>query len=290
MKKIGFANQYYTLWEVTTIPQYTQYENFTVYTHDKEVNTYIKNISIDVEKVKKLYPDFDSMFDEYLRGKSHTFEVYKSKEEDWEKCGYKEINIFNHGKYSQKTIEEVFEINPKYLVWYRDEFDAYGNKYRDIIKKNISLFEPLQKWEENESFKNKEALERCFSSSSAGEQEVSILIDANPIEYQKARLDFEGPEYFGRMTSTITSDDSEIDYRNKEQFYHVKVFNLKESQMKYRTYYDGGNLYSLNLDGKGKLTKGRMLKMRVRKIGEEIQQRKLVEFFEVIEVLSIKKK
>ena len=67
MKVIGFANKFYTLWNVTSKVVESKYSKDTLVT-----NTYIKNISMDIDKVKELYPDVE--IDESLRGHSCTFE------------------------------------------------------------------------------------------------------------------------------------------------------------------------------------------------------------------------
>lgn len=288
MIKIGFANQYFTLWEVTVTPQYTQYGNFTVHTHDMVYNDYIKNISIREDKVRKLYPDFDSIFDENLRGKSRSFE---STQEcgDWWGAGYGAVRVFDHGKFIDMSIEEVFEKEPEYLIWYRDQFDPFNSKYRQAVKKNIQLFEPLQAWEEKRREELEEALWEAFTMTEEGEQVVTAHMDTNPVEYSddECYLDY---TWFARMSSTLTSDGQPVNYQDKEQLRHVRIFNVTQEQVKFRSYYKGRELWSLLFGDKGKLTKGRDVTLRVKKTEEHIEERKVVEIFTVIEVVSIEKK
>ena len=49
MKVIGFANKFYTLWDVTSKVVESKYSKDTLVT-----NTYIKNISMDIDKVKEI--------------------------------------------------------------------------------------------------------------------------------------------------------------------------------------------------------------------------------------------
>lgn len=76
MKKIGFANKFYTLWDVTNEPLFTTVRTANgdqSYRSGTRYNcVYIKNVSIDLEKVLKLYPNIP--IDETLRGKSKSFE------------------------------------------------------------------------------------------------------------------------------------------------------------------------------------------------------------------------
>lgn len=50
MRKIGFANKMFTLWEVTVLPQYTQFGTATVHTSDLVHNGYLQNICISESK------------------------------------------------------------------------------------------------------------------------------------------------------------------------------------------------------------------------------------------------
>lgn len=90
MKVIGFANKYYTLWEVNVTV--TEYENYSSKTYH---NTYIKNISIDKNKVIEKYPTIS--FDENLKGKTHDFD-YKNVE-------WKNIDTFRFGNLEGTKIE-----------------------------------------------------------------------------------------------------------------------------------------------------------------------------------------
>lgn len=289
MRKIGFANQYYTLWEVTVIPQYTQYGNFVVHTHNLVHNDYIQNIAVSEKKVKSLYPEFDSIFDDSLKGCSRSFESTQTNE-DWWGAGYGEVREFDHGKYIGQTINEVFTKDPLYLKWYRDQFDTFGNRYRETVKKNIQLFEPLQAWEAQRLTELEEVLWEAFTMVEEGvEQVVTVTMDTNPLEYddEEGLLDI---SWFARMSSTLTSNGKPVNYHDKEQLRHVRIFNLTDIQVKFRSYYEGRRLWSLLLGDKGKLTKGREVTLKVKKTKEHIEERKVVEIFTVIEVLSVKNK
>lgn len=58
MKTIGFATQFYTLWDVQVSPVYQSNDRgqHTLIGHNY-VYTYIKNISMDLDKVNRLYPE-----------------------------------------------------------------------------------------------------------------------------------------------------------------------------------------------------------------------------------------
>ena len=130
MKKIGFAEQYYTLWDVTEDVTYSQYTKI-VTTHYR----YIKNVSKDINVVKSEYSDLEIDMD--LRGCKNW---YSTKEIDL----YPRVVKF--GKYKGKTIKEISEIDFDYLVWLSENCDnnelvrlinelPLMQNYRDELKK-----------------------------------------------------------------------------------------------------------------------------------------------------------
>ena len=121
MKVIGFANKFYTLWDVTSKVVESKYSKDTLVT-----NTYIKNISMDIDKVKELYPGVE--IDESLRGHSCTFEYIKEQ---------KEINTdkFSFGKYEGKLISECTDNS--YLRWFFDNCD--GERKQNVEARLVEL-------------------------------------------------------------------------------------------------------------------------------------------------------
>ena len=121
MKVIGFANKFYTLWDVTSTVVESKYSKDTLVT-----NTYIKNISMDIDKVKELYPGIE--IDESLKGHSCTFEYTKER---------KEINTdkFNFGKYEGKLISECND--KSYLRWFFDNCD--GERKQNVETRLVEL-------------------------------------------------------------------------------------------------------------------------------------------------------
>ena len=156
MKVIGFANKFYTLWDVTSKVVESKYSKCTIVT-----NAYIKNISTNIDKVKELYPGVE--IDESLRGHSCTFEYIKER---------KEINTdkFNFGKYEGQLISECND--ESYLIWFFDNCDVERKKNveKRLVKlgfviKNDTIFtqEEIEKQEQIERMlSNKEELEVTF--------------------------------------------------------------------------------------------------------------------------------
>lgn len=132
MKKIiGFATQFYTLWDYEALPQYKtdSYGNH----HQTGVNHnyyYIKNVSTDIDKVKALFPNVE--IDTELRGTSSFTRN--------EKLDLPE-NYFWGGKYAGKLIDEIMEIDFKYCLW---SAENYNMPYITNHPKYIAHFESIE--------------------------------------------------------------------------------------------------------------------------------------------------
>lgn len=93
MKVIGFANKFFTLWDVT---DHTESSNGIEYVW--KTYSFIKNISFDRNVVEETYPGVE--IDETLRGHSHSFETAKQPV-------YNDVDSYRFGKYAGRKIEEV---------------------------------------------------------------------------------------------------------------------------------------------------------------------------------------
>ena len=113
MKVIGFANKFYTLWEVTEETRDLGNGRSYLITH----YTYIKNISFDKETALSKYPGIS--IDENLKG--HT-ESWSSKKEIWDN-----VNTFRFGKYAYKNIEEVNDVSYTEWYWANIDYNSYYN-------------------------------------------------------------------------------------------------------------------------------------------------------------------
>jgi len=117
---IGFATEYYTLWEYSQREVYTtdNYGNHHVSGVD-HVYRYVKNISIDIEKVKTKYPNVE--IDETLRGKINSFS-YNER-----------VNLptdfFWFGKHNGKKIDEVINTDFNYCLWVVENRSCEASKY-----------------------------------------------------------------------------------------------------------------------------------------------------------------
>lgn len=138
MKKIiGFATKFYTLWDYESVNIYKA----DIYGNNHKIGVdhkyyYIKNISIDLDKVKILFPDVE--IDTELRG---TISFIRNEKFDLPE-GY-----FWGGKYAGKLIDEIIEIDFKYCLW---SAENYNMPQITNHPKYIAHFAAIEKAEQDE--------------------------------------------------------------------------------------------------------------------------------------------
>jgi hypothetical protein len=108
MKVIGFAEQYYTLWNVEkTIVEMNRFQ-----TKEKTHFLYIQNLSKDFDKAKaKVNEPFELDLD--LKGDKREFYT------EGEPQGVIPNDVFKNGKYRFEKIADCIDI--KYVLWYYSE-------------------------------------------------------------------------------------------------------------------------------------------------------------------------
>lgn len=162
MNTIGFATEFYTLWDVTS--EVTYFTDAYGNHHKSGVKTnycYIKNVSTDLDKVKSLFPN--TPINEELRGKSTSFFV--TKEEDLTP------HILKFGKYCGKTIQDVEKIEFTYILWLIKE--ARNPKTRDLCRELPSVVAYVEKIEAE-----RKAIQDALPLIQDGE--VELLFNSNP--------------------------------------------------------------------------------------------------------------
>jgi uncharacterized protein (DUF3820 family) len=149
MITIGFATEFYTLWDVVETPQYkTDAYGKHWLTGKLYVYRYIKNISTDINKVKELYPN--APIDEYLRGITN---------KEWNRTEKFDLpsNYITFGKYNGRTVEDVAEFDFQYLLWLLNscnsamgkhiketkEYKDYETKSTSAIQEKLNSIKPL---------------------------------------------------------------------------------------------------------------------------------------------------
>lgn len=104
--RIGFATEFYTLWDITTEKQYSQDENGNgVCTGIRTYYWFKGNVSKDLEKVKAKYPTLDIDYD--LKGKNGSWEKF-------EKVDQYRDDEFGWGKVAGHSI---LESNSLWHLW-----------------------------------------------------------------------------------------------------------------------------------------------------------------------------
>jgi len=109
---IGFANKFYTLWNITEETKPLGNGHSYIITH----YTFIKNISFDKETAIAKYPN--AILDENLRGKTISWNTTK---EVWDN-----VDTFRFGKYKYSKITDS-DLN--YLTWYWDQINGEHKEY-----------------------------------------------------------------------------------------------------------------------------------------------------------------
>lgn len=133
--RIGFANKFYTLWEVCEEPQYVldAYGKYHL-SFIRTVYAYVKNVSISREKAESLYPNVP--VDTSLKG---TTTFSKDSQVDLPS------NYFWFGKYRGMLIDDVIVEDLKYCLWVVENGNSNNAQY---IKTHPVYVTHLQKLQE----------------------------------------------------------------------------------------------------------------------------------------------
>lgn len=180
MKVIGFANKFYTLWEVTEETQDLGNGHKYVITHFY----YIKNISFDKETAFAKYPGLD--FDENLRGKTQSWET---KKEVWDN-----VDTYRFGKFKY---EKIGDHDIDYLAWYWDQVSGDHKEYVASVLKKHGY--EIRNWSDNSQYlmspkdlenerKSQLAMEEAMEKLNNSDS-FEICFDHNPDDKGYCRVD-----------------------------------------------------------------------------------------------------
>lgn len=179
---IGFATQFYTLWDYEVVPQYKtdSYGNH----HQTGVDHkyyYIKNISTSLDKVKALFPHVE--IDTELRG---TSSFIRNEKLDLPN------NYFWSGKYAGKLIDEIMENDFQYCLWsaenynmpyitnhqkYIAHFNAIEHKKRLDIEKaqTVKVGDIVELEFVSNGYNADDNYTECWTEARLGETELKVL-------------------------------------------------------------------------------------------------------------------
>lgn len=226
---IGFANKYFTLWDVTEhVEDNVHYK--TVWTS----HSFIKNISMDKKTAFSKHPGVP--FDETLRGHYASFNSEKKKVWD-------NVDTFRFGKYEGKLIAE--NSDTEYLEWYYTS-GCYDDEHREFVKNELKrrgyVFET---YTYEDTFNHQMCTrERMLSPEQAAERAVE---NANKEEIKKILINKENLELI--MERNL---DDEGDYIiNNYLLYHFNDYVIRE--------YNGYPYGMPSINGKGKRVKGKLI-------------------------------
>ncbi len=222
MTTIGFATQFYTLWDVDSQPTYFQdsYGN----THQTGVIThyhYIKNISTDIDKVKELYPN--TPIDDSLKGRNRDFSV--TKEEDTTP------EILKFGKYRGMSIQDVSKSDFGYILWLLENGQEKTKSVCMELPKVIEHFAKIERQE-------KELMD-SYPVIQSGEVEIEFTTNPNRVGeellevYKNAKVLVGIPSTLSWVVVNEWADASAAKYKDwftLEQSGRYKITRWKDSK------------------------------------------------------------
>lgn len=162
MKTIGFATEYFTLWDKRDESVYftDSYGNQWL----REIIThysFIKNVSKDLAIVKSMFPDL--VVDVDLKGKKGNWSLSRGQDLT--------PQILKFGKYSGKSIFDVSEIDFNYILWLIENAKPETKNVCLELPKVINYFSELE---------IKEELERnSHPAAESGQVEVTFFSNPN---------------------------------------------------------------------------------------------------------------
>ena len=227
MKVIGFANKFYTLWEVTEDTHNLGNGHSYIITH----YYFIKNISFDKETAIAKYPE--AKIDENLRGKTASWD---SQKEVWDN-----VDIFRFGKYKYNKINECADTN--YIEWYWN--NVYGD-HKEYVGNVL----------ESRGYEVRE-----YSYESYDGYTVTNQYLASPETIENERIHNKNVnDFMNHLTSNPELEfvptnnlSNEGYYRDDFVLYHFPEFK--------EMYYRGFNYYVPSINGKGKRFKNKNVKI-----------------------------
>lgn len=223
---IGFATEFYTLWDVIVEPQHTT-DAYGKHWHtgNKHIFNYIKNISTDLDKATSLHPGVP--VDDGLRGKSRSWS--DSRPSDNDECSH----ILWFGKYIGQDIAKVAKVDFPYILWALE--NANSPKLRALIAKLPQVIAHQVKIEQE--------MNAIPAIKESGDIELTIL--SNPREWSDGEIvgmAMQASLGGGHKVSIIIND---------------KDVMLMPGNYKYPEY------YLPIIGGKARRVKGKTLKMNI---------------------------
>lgn len=221
MLKIGFANKFYTLWDVseTCLSEHGNCKEIA------NVCNYIKNISYDLNVVREKYPDIEIW--EALKGKHISFVTEPKRV-------YTDIETFRFGKYDGKRIDEVNDA--KYVLWYVNEiYDEDHKMYVESVLLNTYNYIKY-----NDCFVTENEYNEIVEEENARKEFLNRIKNNEPIEYTPifnlSEYCVDGKTYGSFIINDVTFVFTEIVENWYNGFpYYLPTINGKGKRIKNKT-------------------------------------------------------
>lgn len=163
---IGFANKFYTLWQISEETKPLGNGRSYVITH----YTYVKNISFDKETALAKYPG--ATLNENLHGMTRSWD--SAPKEVWDN-----VDTFRFGKYAYTKIADNTDTN--YLEWYWNQVNSDHKEYVGNVLKSRGY--EIRTWgDDNQYLMSPEALENERIEEANKNEIMEVLKANNPIE------------------------------------------------------------------------------------------------------------
>lgn len=227
---IGFANKYYTLWQITEEKRPLGNGHNYVVTH----YNYIKNISLDKEIALSKYPN--AILDENLRGKTIS---WKTEKEVWDN-----VDAFRFGKYKYYKIADCTDTN--YIAWY---WDQIYDEHKDFVSK------VLQK-------RGYEVRTSNYTSYDGMENTTTYLMGPEDLENEALNN-----EAFDNMMKQLVKNETLeiIPERNLDEFGEIRINDVIYHFDFWKENFYNGYIYGLPLDKKGNAKRIKNKKLNITK-------------------------
>jgi hypothetical protein len=236
MTTIGFATQFYTLWDVTKEDLFSTTVTAGGEMHHKTgerfVCVYIKNISTDLDKVLSLYPD--APINEDLRGKSRSFEYTTGNQG----VTYGD-DVFAYGYNKGKAIAECISIRD--LSWALQN-ESNSGRARNIKNQMIAL--GMAEYD-GKMYENQEKVDAIIARRNEADK---LRINAECIYSSLTK----GGKLVVNFNKNLTTDGR---YYDAENGIHILFKDFKSC------YYNGFEYCLPTIKGVGKKVKGKVVEL-----------------------------
>jgi hypothetical protein len=227
---IGFANQFYTLWDYEVEINYVTNSYGQHFPSSKTIKYYFrKNISIDLDKVKMLHPDLS--IDESLRGKHSSWDYQERVELP--------NDYFWFGKYYGKKVDDILQSDMNYCEWV---VSSNSSRQADYIKSHPIYIEHIAKIQSEKDsliassgalkvgdevelefisngFNVDEEMNRCIVKATKDDSDVVFWVAINGYKLVGGRFPYVMPNINGKCQKT------------KGKRFVVKVYEVQEPQI-----------------------------------------------------------